>query len=288
MVSAACERPCIEMGSRRTHEEAAVAAARAAYLVGFAPTSNLEAGRRYGVPTAGTTAHAFTLLHDDESGGLPQPGGRPGHRDDAAGRHLRRRAGHPDGGRGRRPGARRDPARLRRPAASWPHARELLDELGATRPGSSSPATSTSTPSPRWPPRRSTPTASAPRWSPARARRRSAWSTSWSSGTASRSPRSERTKASVGGRKFAVRRHEPTGSRPPRWSAADADRDPRRRPRPRRPPGRGGERSIRPGRALEPGAGAPRPRAAGAAAGGLGTLPRRARAGHSEAEGAAR
>lgn len=67
MVSAACERPCIEMGSRRTHEEAAVAAARAAHLVGFAATSNLEAGHRYGVPTTGTSAHAFTLLHDDEA-----------------------------------------------------------------------------------------------------------------------------------------------------------------------------------------------------------------------------
>src|SRR3954469_15827301 len=66
MVAAACERPCIEMGSRRTHEEAAVAAARAAYLVGFGTTSNLEAGRRYGVPTSGTSAHAFTLLHDSE------------------------------------------------------------------------------------------------------------------------------------------------------------------------------------------------------------------------------
>ncbi|MGZ4602601.1 MAG: nicotinate phosphoribosyltransferase [Kineosporiaceae bacterium] len=66
MVAAAGGRPAIEMGSRRTHEEAAVAAARAAYLVGFASTSNLEAGRRYGIPTAGTSAHAFTLLHDDE------------------------------------------------------------------------------------------------------------------------------------------------------------------------------------------------------------------------------
>ncbi len=66
MVAAACERPCIEMGSRRTHEQAAVAAARAAHLVGFASSSNLEAGRRYGVPTTGTSAHAFTLLHDDE------------------------------------------------------------------------------------------------------------------------------------------------------------------------------------------------------------------------------
>ncbi len=67
MVGAACERPCIEMGSRRTHEQAAVAAARAAHLVGFVASSNLEAGRRYGVPTAGTSAHAFTLLHDDEA-----------------------------------------------------------------------------------------------------------------------------------------------------------------------------------------------------------------------------
>ncbi|WP_373319475.1 nicotinate phosphoribosyltransferase [Rugosimonospora africana] len=66
MVTAARGRPLIEMGSRRTHEEAAVAAARSAYLAGFAYTSNLEAGRRYGIPTTGTAAHAFTLLHDDE------------------------------------------------------------------------------------------------------------------------------------------------------------------------------------------------------------------------------
>lgn len=66
MVLAADGRPCIEMGSRRTHEEAAVAAARAAYITGFAASSNLEAGRRYDVPTTGTSAHAFTLLHDDE------------------------------------------------------------------------------------------------------------------------------------------------------------------------------------------------------------------------------
>jgi nicotinate phosphoribosyltransferase len=67
MVGAACGRPCIEMGSRRTHEEAAVAAARAAVLVGFSATSNLAAGARYGIPTTGTSAHAFTLLHDDEA-----------------------------------------------------------------------------------------------------------------------------------------------------------------------------------------------------------------------------
>ncbi|MFD5829866.1 nicotinate phosphoribosyltransferase [Lentzea sp. NPDC060358] len=66
MVSAANGRHMIEMGSRRTHEEAAVACARAAYLAGFNATSNLEAGRRHGIPTAGTCAHAFTLLHDTE------------------------------------------------------------------------------------------------------------------------------------------------------------------------------------------------------------------------------
>jgi nicotinate phosphoribosyltransferase len=66
MVTAARGRPIIEMGSRRTHEEAAVAAARSAYLAGFASTSNLAAGARYGIPTTGTSAHAFTLLHDDE------------------------------------------------------------------------------------------------------------------------------------------------------------------------------------------------------------------------------
>ncbi|HEU4423310.1 MAG TPA: nicotinate phosphoribosyltransferase [Pilimelia sp.] len=67
MVTAARGRGVIEMGSRRTHEEAAVAAARAAYLAGFAYTSNLAAGQRHGIPTAGTAAHAYTLLHDDET-----------------------------------------------------------------------------------------------------------------------------------------------------------------------------------------------------------------------------
>ncbi|MGC4154006.1 MAG: nicotinate phosphoribosyltransferase [Propionicimonas sp.] len=66
MIQMAGTRPCIEMGSRRANEHAAVVAARAAYVAGFATTSNLEAGRRYGIPTAGTAAHSFTLLHDSE------------------------------------------------------------------------------------------------------------------------------------------------------------------------------------------------------------------------------
>jgi nicotinate phosphoribosyltransferase len=66
MVTAAGGRPLAEMGSRRAEEESAVAAARAAYIAGFSATSNLEAGRTWGIPTMGTAAHAFTLLHDSE------------------------------------------------------------------------------------------------------------------------------------------------------------------------------------------------------------------------------
>jgi nicotinate phosphoribosyltransferase len=66
MVTAARGRPVAEMGSRRANEHAAVAAARAAYVAGFGATSNLEAGRTWGIPTMGTAAHAFTLLHETE------------------------------------------------------------------------------------------------------------------------------------------------------------------------------------------------------------------------------
>jgi nicotinate phosphoribosyltransferase len=68
MVSAADGRQLIEMGSRRTHEEAAVAAARAAWIAGFDGSSNLAAQQRYGVPALGTSAHAFTLLHTTADG----------------------------------------------------------------------------------------------------------------------------------------------------------------------------------------------------------------------------
>ena len=67
MTWAAGERPVIEMGSRRTHEWAAVAAARAAYVAGFTATSNLRARLEYGIPTAGTSAHSFVLLPDNET-----------------------------------------------------------------------------------------------------------------------------------------------------------------------------------------------------------------------------
>jgi nicotinate phosphoribosyltransferase len=66
MAVAAGSRPLMEMGARRTHELGAVASSRAAYLGGFTSTSNLAAGFRYGIPTIGTSAHAFTLLYDSE------------------------------------------------------------------------------------------------------------------------------------------------------------------------------------------------------------------------------
>ncbi|PAK93133.1 nicotinate phosphoribosyltransferase [Brevibacterium casei] len=66
MAQAAGDRPVAEMGGRRTNEHAAVAAARAAVIGGFSSTSNLAAGLRYGLPTIGTSAHSFTLLHDSE------------------------------------------------------------------------------------------------------------------------------------------------------------------------------------------------------------------------------
>ena len=113
MVTAADGRPLIEMGSRRTHELAAVASARAAYIAGFATTSNLQAGRVYGVPTRGTSAHAFTLVHDSERQAFSHPARRAGTGHDPAGGHLRRgpRGAHRRGAG--RPGPGRGPGRQR-------------------------------------------------------------------------------------------------------------------------------------------------------------------------------
>ncbi|MFP7696596.1 nicotinate phosphoribosyltransferase [Trueperella sp. LYQ143] len=66
MTTAAHDRPCLEMGARRMHEAAAVAASRAAVIGGFVGTSDLEAGRSFGIKPIGTAAHSFTLLHDSE------------------------------------------------------------------------------------------------------------------------------------------------------------------------------------------------------------------------------
>lgn len=66
MTIAAHGRPCFDMGARRAHERAAVSAARASYIGGFLGSSDLEAGTRYGLPTIGTAAHSFILVHDTE------------------------------------------------------------------------------------------------------------------------------------------------------------------------------------------------------------------------------
>lgn len=72
MVQAAQGIPLAEMGSRRTHDDSAVSAARVAYITGFKATSNLESGFTYGIPTMGTSAHAFTLAHKDEKTAFQQ------------------------------------------------------------------------------------------------------------------------------------------------------------------------------------------------------------------------
>ena len=66
MVSVAKDRPCMDMGARRTNEYAAVAAARAAVIGGFQGTANLLAAKLYGLKAIGTSAHSFTLVHDSE------------------------------------------------------------------------------------------------------------------------------------------------------------------------------------------------------------------------------
>ena len=123
MTAVAGSRPCIEMGSRRTQELAAVAAARAAYIAGFEATSNLEAGRRYGVPTRGTSAHAFTLLHGSEREAFAAQIAALGETttllvdtyDESGGGQDRR--GVDPGPPGRRPAGLRRPGRVGRPGA---------------------------------------------------------------------------------------------------------------------------------------------------------------------------
>ena len=67
VVQAAGGRPVIDFGSRRAHGlEAGVEAARALYLVGFASTSNLLAGQRWGIPVAGTMAHSYVEVHQSD------------------------------------------------------------------------------------------------------------------------------------------------------------------------------------------------------------------------------
>lgn len=133
MVLAAGDRPLVDLGSRRTHEQAAVSAARAAYVAGFSATSNLEAGRRHGVPTTGTSAHAFTLAHTSEAAAFAAQVARLGPEttllvdtfDTAEGIRTAVQIAGPSLG-----AVRIDSGD---PLVEVPKARALLDELGATR-----------------------------------------------------------------------------------------------------------------------------------------------------------
>jgi nicotinate phosphoribosyltransferase len=67
VVAAAGGRPVIEFGGRRAHgPDAAVLAARAAYVAGCAGTSFVEAGRLFGIPLSGTMAHSWVLAFPTE------------------------------------------------------------------------------------------------------------------------------------------------------------------------------------------------------------------------------
>lgn len=66
-VLAARGRTLVDFGMRRAHgAEAALRAARAAFLAGFDATATVEAGRRYGIPVSGTMAHSFVQAHSSE------------------------------------------------------------------------------------------------------------------------------------------------------------------------------------------------------------------------------
>ncbi len=66
-VIAAGDRVLIDFGFRRAHGlEAGLYAARASYVAGFGGTSNLEAGRRFGLPVLGTMAHSFIMVFGSE------------------------------------------------------------------------------------------------------------------------------------------------------------------------------------------------------------------------------
>jgi len=66
VVLAAQGRKVLEFGSRRTHPEAAVSVARAAYIAGFAGSSNVQAAYDFDVPCRGTMAHMYIMASESE------------------------------------------------------------------------------------------------------------------------------------------------------------------------------------------------------------------------------
>ncbi len=138
MSIAAGDRPLAEMGSRRAGEQSAVAAARAAYITGFSATSNLEAGRRWGIPTMGTAAHAWTLLHDTRGGCLPLADRRARDRHHPPDRHVRHPAGRRDGRSGWRARSWAESGSTPVTSPSWPR-RSASSSTSSVRPARGSP-----------------------------------------------------------------------------------------------------------------------------------------------------
>ena len=179
MVSAAKNRPCMDMGGRRTNEWSAVAAARAAVVGGFQGTANLLAAQLYGLKAIGTAAHCFTLVHDDERSAFESQIAALGknttllvdtYNIEEAVKTAVEVAGPELGG------VRIDSGDL---ASLAQRVRNQLDAFGAPRiRASPSPTIWTNTHWPHCRPRRSTPTAWAPCWSPVPAPRPAPWSTS--------------------------------------------------------------------------------------------------------------
>ena len=67
IVEAAAGRGVVEFGSRRAHgPEAGLMAARAAVIGGCIGTSNVEAGRQFGLSVYGTAAHSWIMTFDNE------------------------------------------------------------------------------------------------------------------------------------------------------------------------------------------------------------------------------
>ena len=61
------DRLVADFGMRRMHgTDAAMTAARAGYIAGLDATSNVAAGKRYGLPITGTMAHSYIEAHDAE------------------------------------------------------------------------------------------------------------------------------------------------------------------------------------------------------------------------------
>ncbi|HEY9379963.1 MAG TPA: nicotinate phosphoribosyltransferase, partial [Burkholderiales bacterium] len=68
VMTAAQGRGVVDFGARRYHGvDAAVKAARAFHIAGVSATSNVLAGKRYGLPVAGTMAHSYIQAHENEA-----------------------------------------------------------------------------------------------------------------------------------------------------------------------------------------------------------------------------